>query len=241
MTTEQDIFTPYFFCKFCINTPLVQIYSDQTKDMQFDCHMSLASFETLVGLLRRKKTHGWELYMEALLVVYWLAHQLSYTVVSHVFDVPKTTVCDIVHQMCAAVLYILDKVVRFPSQCAKVGHGFEILANNPAFSHCVGAIDGCHVRIKAPHGPHSQDYLSRALFHSIQLPAISDSTGKLLDIFVGYPESVHDTRVLRNSPVFVRGCYPPSDYFIAGNGGYSCLSSPINLITPYWEPVRGRV
>uniref|UniRef100_UPI003AAF3DC8 uncharacterized protein n=1 Tax=Centroberyx gerrardi TaxID=166262 RepID=UPI003AAF3DC8 len=226
------------------HVPVVQIYLDLSKDMRFDYRLSRPSIEALMALLRREKTHGWEKYMEVLLVVYWLAYGLSYTVVSWVFDVPKTTVFDIVHRMCDAILSLLDKVVHFPTlaQCAEVGHGFQHLANSPAFSHCVRAINGCHVRIKAPHGPHAQDCLNRKLFHSIQLQAICDSTGKFLDIFVGYPGSVHDTRVLRNnSPVFIRGCYPPAGYFILGDGGYPCLTVPVNLITPYREPVRGRV
>ncbi|XP_059188162.1 uncharacterized protein LOC131970756 [Centropristis striata] len=211
--------------------------------MQYDYRLSRTSIEALMALLRREKTHGWGLHVEVLITVYWLAHGLSYTVVSRVFDVPKTTVFDIIHRMCAAILSLLRKVVHFPSvaQCAEVGRGFQHLANIAAFSHCVGAIDGCHIRIKAPHGPHAQDYLNRKLFHSVQLQAICDSTGKFLDIFVGYPGSVHDTRVLRNSPVFVSGCYPPPGHFIVGDGGYPCLSAPVTLITPYREPVRGRV
>ncbi|KAM6992375.1 uncharacterized protein LKV04_008427 [Tautogolabrus adspersus] len=196
-----------------------------------------------MALLRREKTHGWGQYMEVLLVVYWLAHGLSYTVVSRVFDVPKTTVFDIVHRMCDTIISHLEKVVHCPTlaQFADVGNGFQRLANSPAFSPCVGDIDGCHIRIKAPHGPHAADYRNRKLFHSVQLQGICDSTGKFLDIFVGYPGSVHDTRVLRNSPVFVRGCYPPAGYFIVGDGGYPCLNAPVTLITPYWEPLRGRV
>ncbi|KAL3057990.1 hypothetical protein OYC64_010211 [Pagothenia borchgrevinki] len=160
-------------------------------------------------LLRREKNHGCVQHVEVLLVVYWLAHGLSYSVVSRVFDVPKTTVFDIVHRMCEAILCLLEKVIHFPTQaqCAEVGNGFHRLANSPAFSHCVGAIDGCHI----------------------------------LDIFVGYPGSVHDTRVLRNSPVFLRGCYPPAGHYIVGDGGYPCLREPLNLITPYREPLRGRV
>eukprot|EP00064_Thunnus_orientalis_P019603 superscaffoldBa00004973_g19727 len=168
---------------------------------------------------------------------------LSYSIVSRVFDVLKTAVFDNVHPMCDAILALLSIAVHFPTltQCAEVGHGFQQLANSPAFSHCVGAIDGCHIRIKDPHSPHTEDYFNRKMFHSVQLQAICDITGKYLDIFVGYPGSVHDTKVIRNSPVFVRGSYPPAGYFIVRDGGYPCLTALITLITPYHEPVRGRV
>ncbi|KAK0152014.1 putative nuclease HARBI1 [Merluccius polli] len=60
----------------------------------------------------------------------------------------------------------------------------------------VGAIDGCHVRMKPP-SLHRLDYLNYKGFYSINMQAICDSTGKFLDIFVGYPGSVHDTRILK--------------------------------------------
>ncbi|KAI2648030.1 hypothetical protein H4Q32_024214 [Labeo rohita] len=104
----------------------------------------------------------------------------------------------------------------------------------------VGAIDGCHIRMKPP-ANNSHCCYNRKLFHSIQLQAITDHRGKFLDIFVGYPGSVHDARVLRNSPVYVGSLYPPPGKCILGDGGYPCLSAPICLIIPYREPVQNPV
>ncbi len=55
--------------------------------------------------------------------------------------------------------------------------------------------------------------------------------------FTSYPGSVHDSRVLRNIPIYTEQRYPPQGFFILGDGGYPCLSAPIALITPYKEPV----
>ncbi len=118
-----------------------------------------------------------------------------------------------------------------------VGEVFALLVGSPAFSSAVGAIDGCHIHLKPP-ATTAQCYLNRKLFHSIQLQAITDHLGKFIDIFVGYPGSVHDARVLRNSPVYTGGLYPPAGKCILGDGGYPCLSAPICLITPYREPVK---
>ncbi|KAI2661133.1 Protein ALP1-like [Labeo rohita] len=79
------------------------------------------------------------------------------------------------------------------------------------------------------------------LAHAASYKAITDHHGKFLDVFVGYPGSVHDSRVLRNSPVYAGSLYPPPGKCILRDGGYLCLSAPICLITPYREPVQNPV
>nr|XP_033952459.1 uncharacterized protein LOC117456631 isoform X2 [Pseudochaenichthys georgianus] len=65
--------------------------------------------------------------------------------------------------------------------------------------------------------------------------AICDSTGRFLDVFIGYPGFVHDARVLRNSPIFCQAL-PPAGWFLLGDGGYPCLEKPVGLLTPYKVP-----
>ena len=115
-----------------------------------------------------------------------------------------------------------------PDNLQHIGAGFARLAGSPAFARVVGSIDGCHVRIK-PIGADAQDYFNRKLFHSIQLQAVCDHECQFLDIFVGYPGSVHDSRVLKNSPLYVQSLYQPEGYCILGDGGYPCMSWPFFL------------
>lgn len=62
----------------------------------------------------------------------------------------------------------------------------------------VGAIDGCHIAIKAP--PHnSVDYYNRNNYHSVVLQAVCNDKKQFIDIFVGMPGRVHDARVFRQS------------------------------------------
>ncbi len=174
--------------------------------------------------------------------LYWLAHAASYRVVSLAFDIPKSTVHDIVHRISRAVIGILRRVIALPTSddLEEVGAGFAQLAGSPAFRMVAGAIDGCHIRIKPP-ASDAPCYFNRKLFHSVQLQAITDHKGKFVDIFVGYPGSVHDARVLKNSPLYTGRLYPPAGKCILGDGGYPCLSAPICLITPYREPVQNPV
>lgn len=146
-----------------------------------------------------------------MVTLYWLAHGLSYSVVSRAFHVPKSTVCRLVHTGVEKIAALCQEVIRLPTAGAldKVGQTFARLANSPVFSRCVGSIDGCHVRIKTPSGPEGQDYLNRKLFPSIQLQAVCDGKGLFINTFVGYPGSVHDTRVLKNSRLYRVALYPP--------------------------------
>ena len=73
------------------------------------------------------------------------------------------------------------------------------------------------------------------------MQAICDAKGTFLDIYVGYPGSVHDTRVMKNSVFYLTARYPPPGYVLLGDGGYPCLQTPICLLTPFKEPVIGRV
>ncbi|XP_049911320.1 putative nuclease HARBI1 [Epinephelus moara] len=143
-----------------------------------------------------------------------------------------------VHKVSKKLLKIKNQVICFPSvaELEDIGNGFARLAGSPAFSKVVGSIDGCHIRVKPP-SVDSQCYTNRKLFPSIQLQAVCDHQGKYMDIFTGYPGSVHDSRVLTNSPIYTRRLYPPQGFYILGDGGYPCLSAPITLITPYKEPV----
>ncbi len=156
--------------------------------------------------------------------LYWLAHAASYRVVSLAFDIPKSTVHDIVHRISRAVIGILRRVIVLltPDDLEEVGSGFAQLAGSPAFRMVAGAIDGCHIRIKPP-ASDAPCYFNRKLFHSVQLQAITDHKGKFVDIFVGYPGSVHDARVLKNSPLYTGRLYPPAGKCILGDGGYPCL------------------
>ncbi|XP_059914034.1 putative nuclease HARBI1 [Gadus macrocephalus] len=135
---------------------------------------------------------------------------------------PRSTVHRIVHRVTEEVVAIRHKTPRF-----------RVNPNpNP------NPIDGCHVRIKPPSGPDGHCYRNRKLFSSIILQAVCDHQGRFLDTYVGWPGSVHDSRVLRHSPLY-RSLYPPPGHFILADGGYPCLQHPLPLITPYKRPVRG--
>ncbi|KAJ8931484.1 hypothetical protein NQ314_015596 [Rhamnusium bicolor] len=59
---------------------------------------------------------------------------------------------------------------------------------------------------------------------------VCDHKQRIRDIFVGYPGSVHDSRVLRSSPLNETLPEKCGDSYILGDSGYPCLK---NLLTPF--------
>jgi hypothetical protein len=83
------------------------------------------------------------------------------------------------------------------------------------------------------------DYYNRKGFYSIVLQAVIDSSGKFIDIFVGYPGSTHDSRIFCNSPInhmlTSSSSVIPSNAYILGDAGYPCQNW---LLTPYRDNGR---
>ena len=63
---------------------------------------------------------------------------------------------------------------------------------------CVGAIDSTHI----PPKDILSDYYYRKGYHLVVLQALVDHEYKFLDIYVGWPGSIHDVRVLVNSGLY---------------------------------------
>lgn len=59
---------------------------------------------------------------------------------------------------------------------------------------------------------------------------VCDHEKRIRDIFVGYPGSVHDSRVFQASPLFATLQGKCGDYFILGDSGYPCLR---HCLTPF--------
>ncbi|XP_017291565.1 putative nuclease HARBI1 [Kryptolebias marmoratus] len=139
---------------------------------------------------------------------------------------PHSTVHRIVHHITEEVVAVRHQVIHLPKNpedLEVVSRGFAGLARHRAFVKAAGAIDGCHIRIKPPSGPDGQCYRNRKLFPSIILQAVCDHRGRFIDTYVGWPGSVHNSRV----------------HFILADGGYPCLQRPLPLITPYKRPLQG--
>lgn len=117
------------------------------------------------------------------------------------FNVGKTTVVEAVQDVVDALCDLKNEYIRFPSTNIDVlttQQTFESLTDLP---NVVGAIDGTHIKIKTPtqSGP---DYFSRLQQHDVVVQAVADGEKRFLVVAAGFPGSMHDSRVLRNSSLY---------------------------------------
>jgi hypothetical protein len=117
------------------------------------------------------------------------------------FDVGTSTVHGIVMDFVNAIIAVYPHRLFYPlgEDLDVVIKGFE---NKWQLPNYAGAIDCSHVRIKTPHMASYRDYVDRSGKKSVVLQAIVDSHSRFLDMIVGWPGSVHDTRIFNHSPVW---------------------------------------
>ncbi|KAJ8039051.1 Protein ALP1-like [Holothuria leucospilota] len=125
----------------------------------------------------------------------------------------------------------MNEFVRFPAnnELPTFKATFYEIANFPSV---IGAIDGTHVKIIAPH-QYEADYVNRKNFHSINVQVISDARRRITNIVARWPGSTHDSRILRESAVgdaFKRRAH---NGILLGDSGYPCKSW---ILTPYLNP-----
>lgn len=78
----------------------------------------------------------------------------------------------------------------------------QVAFEQGGFPGVVGLIDGTHISIRAPI-EEPDAYINRKKFHSLNVQVICDENMVFIDILAGWPGSVHDSRILRNSTVYI--------------------------------------
>jgi len=118
----------------------------------------------------------------------------SYPSISAMFDVPRSTVCNIIHRVLHAVNSIRREVIKLPKsldEVREVAQGFKKFCKEITF--CAGALDGTNIQIEAPDQEYQpRYYIDRRNNYSINTQAICDSgnrflyayTGKLLNFYL---------------------------------------------------------
>ncbi|XP_011871036.1 PREDICTED: putative nuclease HARBI1 [Vollenhovia emeryi] len=146
------------------------------------------------------------------------------------FGVGKATAFRSVRRVTYALHCIAPRFIQWPVEVAD--NVIDQFARVSGFPGVIGAIDGTHIKIRAP-PMDSASYINRKGFPSINLQVICDSRGLFTHCYAGEVESVHDARVFRNSPVidFLERSevYFPNNSHIIGDAAYAihpCVMVP---------------
>ena len=90
-----------------------------------------------------------------------------------------------------------------------------------------------------PESQRTENYINRNNFHSVNLTTICDHEMRFLDCYVGWPGSVHDSRVFKNSDFYqtVDNKFQDDSYLL----GDSAYTLETWMMTPFKDhgPVRG--
>jgi len=115
----------------------------------------------------------------------------------------RSTVSGIVEGVCEALWKNLQSVVM-PEPNEEIWRASEkVFKEKWNFPHCVAAIDGKHVRIKAP--PHrGSEFFSYKNYHSVVLLTLVDANKRSLTVDVGQYGRVSDGNVFANSIIAMR-------------------------------------
>lgn len=166
-----------------------------------------------------------------ILATLWLlGNQESFQEVAGRFEIGVETLHTSLIDVCGALTLVMREIIIWPQK-----HHLEQVANDfmkkTGFPGVVGVIGGTQIGIPVP-TQYVDAYKNRDNITSMQLQAVCDSNLQFLDITTGWPGSVHNARVFRNSPLqalLQKGSLPHL-YHIIGDETYPLTSY---LIVPY--------
>ena len=127
----------------------------------------------------------------------FLARGNSYHSLMYEFRVSMTSISRLVPEVCDAICQVLGTSLKAPThtqEWLEIARGFE---EKWQFPHCLGAIDGKHIHIKAPPNSGSQYYNYKSRF-SIVLLAIADASYKFIAYDLGSPGSSSDGGIFKD-------------------------------------------
>eukprot|EP00794_Sanderia_malayensis_P015586 gene15586-17159_t len=129
---------------------------------------------------------------------YWTTHRVS----RDTFD----SICSVVHRFMekdfvGGLVHPRNQFIVWPEteeQCEQTIKKFETLSPLP---NVFDAIDGTHVHILAPEDS-TVDFFDRKQRCSIGIQGVCDGTLKFISVSAGFPGSMHDSRILRNTRLY---------------------------------------
>ena len=133
--------------------------------------------------------------------LWWLAHGSSYCVVGQNFGVSTSIVCRITKDFVGALVYLRNNYISWPQTPEECSNAVESFRDLSPLPNVFAAMNGTHVQIIAPENS-TVDFFDKKQRYSIGCQGVCDSKLKFLAMSAGFPGSLHDSRMLRNTWIF---------------------------------------
>nr|CAI5842752.1 unnamed protein product [Callosobruchus analis] len=180
-----------------------ELRADESKFREY-FRMSLQQFDQLLSIIEKDIEKQKTNYRERIsarerlaVCLRYLATGNSFRSMAFTYRMGRATVSNIVEDVCDAIWKNLQPIVM-PEPNADIWKAAEsVFQEKWNFPHCVAAIDGKHVRIKAPPAQGSQ-FFNYKKYHSIVLLALVDGNKRFLSVDVGQYGRVSDGNVFMN-------------------------------------------
>lgn len=130
----------------------------------------------------------------------YLGNQDTYRQLSELFGISEAAVHKSVNRGVKFLCSLGSEYIRWPSH-EQIPNVVEKFKSMVGFPGVVGAVDGCHIKMKAPEDVQS-DFIDRTSSHSVNLMAVCDSEKKFTYIDAGYPGSANDITVIKNTKLY---------------------------------------
>jgi hypothetical protein len=231
-----------------------------TPDMFYDIlRMSRRTFDRLVKDLRPfiqgQQTHWRQpigVEKKVVVTLFKLMHGVSIPLVADRAALGKSTVSDILRQVCTAISHNFGHLIAWPTgrRLVRVATAFHA---KQRFPNCIGAIDGSHIYIASPTNTIvAADHRNRYKSFSILLQGVVDSKCYFTSVNTGPPGSLHDSAHFKSTDLYRKaeeGIMPgfhddpttwaeglPFPPYIVADRGYPLLSW---CITPFKKSPMG--
>jgi hypothetical protein len=179
------------------------------------------------------RSHAFPVSLQVMVALRFYATGSFQQVNADVHNISKGSVSNIAKDVTQCLNSICRQCIKMPTdrtELRNVMHGFHDIAN---FPNVVGAIDGTHIRIRAPSAD-EHFYVNRKNYHSINVMRVCDASMRFLNIVVKWPGGTHDAFIWSNSTLCEKfEDRTISDSWLLGDSGY-----PLRpwLLTPVLNP-----
>ena len=134
------------------------------------------------------------------MTLWYLGSNESYREIAELFAMSEASVHKCVDRGVQFLCELAPEYIKWPS-AEEIPHVVNSFQNLAGFPGVVGAVDGCHIKIKAPNDVQA-DYIDRTATHSVNLMAVCNSQKKFTFIDAGFPGSGHDIRVFSHTKLY---------------------------------------